>query len=123
MLPKNANEERKTILNRLGAELITYSPPADGSDGAIRLVQKIVADDPDRFFYPDQYGNPANWQAHFEGTGPRSSPRPAGRSPTSSPAWAPAAPSSASAGGCGRTSPACGCTRSSPTAPGTAWRA
>jgi cysteine synthase B len=69
VLPKNANEERKTILKALGAELI-YSPATDGSDGAIRLCRQIVEESPAKYFYPDQYGNPANWQAHFESTGP-----------------------------------------------------
>ena len=67
-LPENASPERKKILAAYGAELV-LTPGGEGSDGAIRTVQKIVAADPDRYFYPDQYGNPANWQAHYEGTG------------------------------------------------------
>jgi cysteine synthase B len=69
VLPRNANEERKTILKALGAELI-YSPATEGSDGAIRLCQSIVKENAAKYYYPDQYGNPANWQAHFETTGP-----------------------------------------------------
>jgi len=69
VLPKNANDERKTILKSLGAELV-YSPATDGSDGAIRLCRELVDREPDLYFHPDQYGNPANWQAHFETTGP-----------------------------------------------------
>ena len=67
-LPENASPERKQILKAYGAELV-LTPGGEGSDGAIRAVQKIVAADPDRYFYPDQYGNPANWQAHYDGTG------------------------------------------------------
>jgi cysteine synthase B len=47
-----------------------FSSPDEGSDGAIRLCKKIYSEDPERYFYPDQYNNPANWKAHFEGTGP-----------------------------------------------------
>src|SRR5258705_6159466 len=44
------------------------TPGDEGTDGAIRSVQKIVAAEPEKYFYPDQYGNPANWQAHYRGT-------------------------------------------------------
>jgi cysteine synthase B len=54
-------------LKALGAELVV-TPGDEGTDGAIRLVQAIVAADPDRYFYPDQYSNPANWQAHYRTT-------------------------------------------------------
>ena len=67
-LPKNASEERKRILEAYGAELVLTDPLA-GSDGAILAVREIVAADPDRYFYPDQYNNPANWRAHYETTG------------------------------------------------------
>jgi len=67
-LPKNASEERKRILHAYGAELV-LTDPLQGSDGAIREVRKIVAENPDVYFYPDQYNNPANWQAHYETTG------------------------------------------------------
>jgi len=66
-LPKNASIERKHILHAFGAEMV-FSDPGEGSDGAIRLCREIYAADPDRYFYPDQYNNPANWQAHYEGT-------------------------------------------------------
>ena len=69
VLPGNASEERKRILKAYGAEML-FSDPAEGSDGAIRMVRKIYEADPDLYFYPDQYNNPANWKAHFEGTGP-----------------------------------------------------
>src|SRR6476619_2834249 len=64
VLPGNASEERKRILKAYGAEMI-FSDPAEGSDGAIRMVREIYMEDPDRYFYPDQYNNSANWKAHF----------------------------------------------------------
>ncbi len=67
-LPKNASEERKRILDAYGVELVLTDPLA-GSDGAILAVREIVAADPDKYFYPDQYNNPANWRAHYETTG------------------------------------------------------
>jgi cysteine synthase B len=66
-LPGNASPERKRILQAYGAELI-LTDPAEGSDGSTRLVKKIYAEDPNRYFYPDQYGNDANWQAHYNTT-------------------------------------------------------
>src|SRR5689334_17090712 len=66
-LPDSASHERKRILAAFGAEMIT-TPGDEGTDGAIRRVQKIVAADPEKYFYPDQYSNPANWQAHYRGT-------------------------------------------------------
>ena len=68
-LPVNASIERKRILTAYGAELV-LTPADEGSDGAIRRVREIYAADPDRYFYPDQYSNDANWRAHFETTGP-----------------------------------------------------
>jgi cysteine synthase B len=69
VLPGNASPERKRILKAYGAEMI-FSDPNEGSDGAIRMVRQIYMADPDLYFYPDQYNNPANWKAHFEHTGP-----------------------------------------------------
>jgi cysteine synthase B len=69
VLPANASEERKRILKAYGAEMV-FSDAGEGSDGAIRLCRQIYMGDPDRYFYPDQYNNPANWKAHFETTGP-----------------------------------------------------
>ncbi len=66
-LPENASHERKQILKNYGATM-EYSDPGEGSDGAIRLCKKIYDADPDKYFYPDQYNNPQNWKAHFEGT-------------------------------------------------------
>ncbi len=68
-LPRNASEERKRILKAYGAEIV-FTDPGEGSDGAIRKCREIYAADPDAYFYPDQYNNPANWRAHFETTGP-----------------------------------------------------
>jgi len=69
ILPANASMERKRILKAYGAEML-FSDAADGSDGAIRLCRQVYMADPDRYFYPDQYNNPANWKAHYEHTGP-----------------------------------------------------
>lgn len=66
-LPENASHERKQILRNYGAQM-EFSDPGEGSDGAIRLCKKIYEADPDAYFYPDQYNNPSNWKAHFEGT-------------------------------------------------------
>jgi cysteine synthase B len=67
VLPANASRERKQILKAYGAEAV-FSDPGEGSDGAIRKCREIYESDPDRYFYPDQYSNPANWKAHFETT-------------------------------------------------------
>lgn len=66
-LPDSASPERKRILAALGAELI-ITPGDEGTDGAIRRVRELVAASPQKYFYPDQYGNPANWQAHYRTT-------------------------------------------------------
>jgi len=66
-LPKNASMERKHVLKAYGAEMV-LTDPGEGSDGAIRVVREIYQADPDRYFYPDQYNNPANWKAHYDGT-------------------------------------------------------
>lgn len=68
VMPSNVSKPRKDIATAFGTEII-YSDPMEGSDGAIRLVREIVAADPDRFFYPDQYANPGNPRAHYDGTG------------------------------------------------------
>jgi cysteine synthase B len=68
-LPINASIERKRILKAYGAELV-LTPADEGSDGAIRAVRKLNAENPDQYFYADQYNNDANWQAHFNTTGP-----------------------------------------------------
>jgi cysteine synthase B len=68
-VPENASPERKLILRALGAELVLTSP-LEGSDGAIREARRLYAQDPDRYFYPDQYSNDANWRAHYDTTAP-----------------------------------------------------
>ena len=68
VMPENVSIERRQLLEIFGAEVIV-SPGEEGSNGAIRLAEKLVADDPSlRFLF--QYGNPANPLAHYEGTGP-----------------------------------------------------
>lgn len=66
-LPGNASPERKRMLKAYGAE-VTLTDPMEGTDGAQRLVKEIVAADPERYYYPDQYNNDANWRAHYHGT-------------------------------------------------------
>jgi len=66
-MPENVSLERKRILHAYGANII-YTDPADGSDGAIRAARELYAREPDKYFYADQYSNPANWQAHYRGT-------------------------------------------------------
>jgi cysteine synthase B len=67
-VPANVSTERKRILKAYGAEVI-YTDPLEGSDGAIRKARELYARYPDRYYYADQYNNPANWQAHYETTG------------------------------------------------------
>jgi cysteine synthase B len=69
VMPANVSRERKALVKAYGATLIE-SDPLEGSDGAIRLVRKLVAEEPERYFYADQYNNEANWRAHYSGTGP-----------------------------------------------------
>jgi len=66
-LPDSASQERKRILAAYGAELL-MTPGDEGTDGAIRRVRELVAANPRDYFYPDQYGNSANWQAHYHTT-------------------------------------------------------
>ena len=68
-LPGNAGPERKRILRIYGAELIE-TDPREGADAAQRLAQQLAAEEPEKYFYPNQYDNPANWRAHYEGTAP-----------------------------------------------------
>jgi cysteine synthase B len=67
-LPANASVERKQILQVLGAEIIE-TDPMQGSDGAQLVAREMAAGDREKYFYPDQYNNDANWRAHYEGTG------------------------------------------------------
>lgn len=68
VMPSNVSKARKDIIAAFGAR-ITYSDPMEGSDGAIRLARQMVAREPDKYFYPDQYSNPSNPKAHYLGTG------------------------------------------------------
>ena len=66
-MPSNVSVERKRILAAYGAEIL-WTDPADGSDGAIRMARKLIAESPEKYFYADQYGNDNNWRAHYYGT-------------------------------------------------------
>ena len=66
-LPRNASNERKQNLLAYGAELI-LTDPTEGTDGAQRHVKRLFDSEPQRYFYPDQYNNDANWRAHYETT-------------------------------------------------------
>jgi cysteine synthase B len=66
-VPSNVSQERKHILAAYGTEVI-WTDPNDGSDGAIRKAREMIAAEPDRYFYADQYGNPQNWKAHYHTT-------------------------------------------------------
>ena len=68
-LPSNASPERQAILRACGASLV-LTDPLEGTDGAIRAARLAAREDAAKYFYPDQYSNPANWRAHFETTGP-----------------------------------------------------
>ena len=68
VMPSNVSQARKDITEAFGTEII-YSDPMEGSDGAIVKVRKMVAENPDRYFYADQYSNPSNPRAHYLGTG------------------------------------------------------
>jgi hypothetical protein len=85
-VPQNASRERKQTLLAYGVDLV-LTDPTEGTDGAQRAVKKLVAADPDKYFYPDQYNNDANWRAHYETTAWRSGGRPTAGSRTSSAAW------------------------------------
>lgn len=69
VMPANISAERKALVKAYGAHFIE-SDPLEGSDGAIAVVREIVTAAPHRYFYANQYNNPANWQAHFDTTGP-----------------------------------------------------
>jgi len=67
-MPSNVSEERKRYLAAYGAEIV-WTNPADGSDGAIRKAREMIAAEPERYYYADQYGNDENWKAHYRTTG------------------------------------------------------
>src|SRR3954470_10486052 len=68
-LPKNASLERKRMLRIYGAEIIE-TDPLQTTDGAQLVARELAAREPEKYFYPDQFNNDANWRAHYEGTGP-----------------------------------------------------
>lgn len=67
-MPANVSPERKRILHAYGAQ-VDWTDPDKGSDGAIRRARELAGNDPDRFYYADQYSNDANWLAHYRATG------------------------------------------------------
>jgi len=67
-MPSNVSLERKRILKAYGAETV-FTDPMEGSDGAIRKVRELAAENPELYFYANQYDNPANWRAHYQTTG------------------------------------------------------
>ncbi len=66
-VPSNVSPERKKYLEVYGANVV-WTNPADGSDGAIRKARELIATEPDRYFYADQYSNDENWRAHYRTT-------------------------------------------------------
>ena len=66
-VPANVGVARRRLLGALGARLV-LTDPMSGTDGAMLEARRQVARDPGRYFYPDQYSNPANWKAHYRGT-------------------------------------------------------
>ncbi|HET6853178.1 MAG TPA: cysteine synthase family protein [Pyrinomonadaceae bacterium] len=66
-LPKNAGVARKRILKSYGVEIVETDPLL-ATDGAQLIAREIFAGDPEKYFYPDQYNNDANWLAHYETT-------------------------------------------------------
>jgi cysteine synthase B len=69
VMPACVSMERRSVLEAFGAELV-LSPPEEATDGAIRLAHRILAEDPERYYMPNQYANPDNVRAHYETTGP-----------------------------------------------------
>jgi len=68
-MPANVSPERRRILRVFGAQ-VEWTDPDKGSDGAILRARELAGNDPDRYFYADQYSNDANWLAHYRATGP-----------------------------------------------------
>lgn len=68
-VPTNVSSERRVLLRMYGAEIVD-TDPLEGSDGAIRRARDLARTEPHRFWYADQYGNPANVEAHYDTTGP-----------------------------------------------------
>jgi S-sulfo-L-cysteine synthase (O-acetyl-L-serine-dependent) len=68
-LPQNAGAQRKQILRSFNVEMIETDPLLS-TDGAQLVARELAAKEPEKYFYPDQYNNPANWRAHYETTAP-----------------------------------------------------
>lgn len=68
VMPENVSRQRKQIVTTFGAK-IAYSSPMEGSDGAIRLARRLLKENPEKYFMPDQYNNEFNPQAHYDTTG------------------------------------------------------
>jgi cysteine synthase B len=69
VVPANASPERQGTMRAYGARLV-LSDPLEGSDGAMRMAQSLAEQHPGRYLYLNQYNNPSNWRAHYDGTGP-----------------------------------------------------
>ena len=69
VMPGCVSQERRSVLEAYGAEVV-LSPPGEATDGAIRMAHRILDDEPDRYYMPNQYANPWNVLAHVETTGP-----------------------------------------------------
>lgn len=67
-LPRNASAQRKRILRSYGVDLVETDPLL-ATDGSQLMAREIYDSDREKYFYPDQYNNPANWLAHYETTG------------------------------------------------------
>jgi cysteine synthase B len=68
-VPANASQARLSTLEALGAHL-TLTDPTEGTDGARQVAASLAQQEPSRYYFADQYSNPANWQAHYQSTGP-----------------------------------------------------
>ena len=77
-VPESAGTERLKIMRALGAEVF-LTDASEGSDGAMRVARAMADGDPARYWYANQYDNPANWRAHFSSTGPEIAAQTSGR--------------------------------------------
>ena len=66
-VPENASRERLRTLDAFGACLV-LTDPLEGTDGSILEARRLAKASPDRYWYANQYSNPGNWRAHYEGT-------------------------------------------------------
>lgn len=70
VMPQNVCGARKQLMSTLYHAEIVYSDPMKSSDGAIELCREIYEENPDHYFWPDQYNNDDNWRAHYHTTAP-----------------------------------------------------